>query len=79
MRFLVNECTGPIVASWLRGKSHEVFSIYDQASGLNDDDILEKAEKENWILITNDKEFGEKIVRDKRSHHGAILLRLADE
>ena len=31
MRFLVDECTGPTVAKWLRGKSHEVFSVYDEA------------------------------------------------
>jgi predicted nuclease of predicted toxin-antitoxin system len=56
-----------------------VFSDYDEARGVDDDKTLDKANTENWILITNDKEFGEKIVRDKRSHHGAILLRLADE
>ncbi|NBT35678.1 MAG: hypothetical protein EBT03_09105 [Betaproteobacteria bacterium] len=33
MRFLVDECTGPAVARWLRERSHEVFSIYDSARG----------------------------------------------
>lgn len=31
MRFLVDECTGPAVARWLRDLSHEVFSIYEEA------------------------------------------------
>jgi hypothetical protein len=31
MRFLVDECTGPAVAEWLRGQKHEVFSVYDEA------------------------------------------------
>ncbi len=31
------------------------------------------------ILITNDKDFGAKVYRDRRSHHGVILLRLEDE
>jgi predicted nuclease of predicted toxin-antitoxin system len=60
MRFLVDECTGPAVARWLREQSHEVFSIYEEARGSADDDILNKATSENWILITNDKDFGEK-------------------
>jgi predicted nuclease of predicted toxin-antitoxin system len=79
VRFLVDECTGPAVANWLRGQSHEVFSVYDDARGMADDDVLAKAAIENWILITNDKDFGEKIFRHKRVHHGTILLRLEDE
>lgn len=46
---------------------------------MNDDDIILKAFIENWILITNDKDFGEKIYREQRPHHGVILLRLDDE
>jgi len=55
MRFLVDECTGPRVASWLRANAHEVFSVYDEARGMTDDDVLAKAYSERWILITNDK------------------------
>ncbi|MFM9904879.1 MAG: DUF5615 family PIN-like protein [Pyrinomonadaceae bacterium] len=79
MRFLVDECTGPRVASWLADEGHEVFSVFDQARGLQDEDILGKAVVENWILITNDKDFGELIYRERRDHHGIIFLRLADE
>ncbi len=79
MRFLVDECTGPAVARWLRNQSHEVFSVYEEARGITDDDILDKAYSENWILITNDKDFGEKIYRENKSHCGVIFLRLKDE
>jgi predicted nuclease of predicted toxin-antitoxin system len=79
MRFLVDECTGPIVAEWLRGQGHEVFSVYEQARGLDDDAIVWKAFTEKWILITNDKDFGEKIYRGGHPHRGVILLRLDDE
>lgn len=27
MRFLVDECTGPAVARWLREQKHEAFSV----------------------------------------------------
>lgn len=79
MRFLVDECTGPAVARWLRGLSHDVFSIYDEAKGTSDEDIIAKAHAENWILITNDKDFGEKVYREQRPHRGVIFLRLHDE
>jgi len=79
MRFLVDESTGPAVAEWLRQRGHEAFSVYDEARGMDDDDIIQKAFTENWILVTNDKDFGEKIYRERRLHKGVILLRLEDE
>lgn len=79
MRFLVDECTGPTVARWLREQGHEVFSLYEDARGMSDDDALEKAFSEFRILITNDKDFGEKVYRERRPHHGVVLLRLQDE
>lgn len=79
MRFLVDECTGPAVARWLREQRHEVFSVYEEARGMNDDDVITKAFVEGWILITNDKDFGEKVYREQRPHKGVILLRLENE
>lgn len=79
MRFLVDECTGPVVARWLRAQGHEVYSVYEQARGLDDDQIIERAYDEEWILITNDKDFGEKVYRERRPHRGVVLLRLEDE
>ena len=79
MRFLVDECTGPAVAAWLRAQNHEVFSVYDEARGMEDDAIIQKALAENWILITNDKDYGEKVYREHHSHRGVILMRLEDE
>lgn len=79
MRFLVDECTGPAVARWLREQNHDVFSVYEEARGADDDDLIRKAFAENWILITNDKDFGEKVYREQRAHRGVILLRLEDE
>ncbi len=79
MRFLVDECTGPVVARWLRDQSHDVFSVYDQLRGMTDEEILAKAYSEGRILVTNDKDFGEKIYRERQPHCGVIFLRLQDE
>jgi len=79
MRFIVDECTGPTVARWLREHEHDVYSIFEESRGLGDLLILEKAVTDNRILITNDKDFGEMIFRDGRTHGGVVLLRLEDE
>jgi len=79
MRFLVDECVGPTVALWLREQGHEIFSVFDQARGIDDDTIIRKAFVEDWILFTGDKGFGEKVYRQGYQHKGVVLLRLEDE
>jgi predicted nuclease of predicted toxin-antitoxin system len=79
MRFTVDECTGPAVARWLRTQHHDVFSVYDEARGISDDAVMEKAFAEDRIVITNDKDFGEKVYRERYPHKGVIFLRLNDD
>ncbi|MFC2045898.1 DUF5615 family PIN-like protein [Chloroflexota bacterium] len=79
MRFLVDECTGPAVAQWLRGVHHDVFSVFEQGRGMDDDEVIRRAFAEDRILITNDKDFGEKVYRDRHPHRGIVLLRLENE
>jgi len=75
----VDECTGTRVAQYLREQGHEVFSVYEEARGMNDDEIIGKAFAENWILITNDRDFGEKVYRARQPHRGIVFMRLEDE
>ncbi len=79
MRFLVDECAGPFVAEWLRASEHEVFSVYEEARGLVDDEVISAAYYGDYILVTNDKDFGEKVYRERRPHKGIVLMRLDDE
>jgi predicted nuclease of predicted toxin-antitoxin system len=37
MRLLVDECTGPKVAEWLHSQGHEIFSVFDEARGIEDE------------------------------------------
>lgn len=78
MKFIVDECTGPTVAKWLKER-FEVFSVYDESPGIDDESIINKAYEENYVLITNDKDFGELVFRRRKSHNGVLLLRLDDE
>jgi len=40
MRFLVDECAGPSLARWLQEQGHDVFSVFDEARGINDEEVL---------------------------------------
>jgi predicted nuclease of predicted toxin-antitoxin system len=79
MRFVVDECTGPAVAEWLRREGHDVLSVYEERRGISDDEVLALAVRESRVIVTNDKDFGEMVFRHGSRHRGVILLRLADE
>ena len=51
----------------------------DYPHALKDTEVLAIAVREQRILITNDRDFGELIVRQKLPHAGVILFRLRDE
>ena len=51
MRFIVDECTGPEVAKWLSQNGYEVFSVFEEARGIDDESIIQKALEGNWILM----------------------------
>lgn len=46
---------------------------------MDDEQIINKAVTEDWILLTNDKDFGEKVYRERHAHKGIVFMRLADE
>jgi predicted nuclease of predicted toxin-antitoxin system len=78
-KFIVDECTGPYVASWLQKKGFDVLSVFEAFPGIKDTEILTIAQSEDRIIITNDKDFGEMVFKSGYSHHGIVLLRLNDE
>jgi hypothetical protein len=43
VRFLLDECVGPVVARWLQNLNHDVISIYDTNPGIADQQVLQKA------------------------------------
>ncbi len=65
--------------SLAQGSTARRFLGYEGARGIDDDEVIHRAFTEHRVLITNDKDFGEKIHRERRPHRGVILLRLADE
>ncbi len=78
MRFLVDECTGPSIAKHLESMGHDVFSVYDSARGISDEEVLRRAVENDYVLITDDKDFGDLVFKDRKPHKGVILLRISD-
>ena len=75
MRFLVDECTGKRLAKLLEKESHDVLFVGDVMPSASDDEVIRRAEKENRILITDDRDFGELVFRLGKPTKGVILLR----
>jgi len=78
-KFLIDESSGRKLFEFLRDAGYEVRFVTDIMPTASDEEVLTFAEKEDRILITNDKDFGEIIFRLNRPSSGVILLRLKDD
>lgn len=76
MRFLADENVSRRVIQRLRGGGHDVVSIAETRSGAPDKLVLDAADAEDRILVTEDRDFGEMIIRQRLEIRGMILLEL---
>jgi predicted nuclease of predicted toxin-antitoxin system len=76
MRFLADENVSRLVIERLRAGGFEVISIGETKPGVSDRDVLEAADAEGCILITEDRDFGELVIRQRLGVRGLILLEL---
>ena len=79
MKFLADENIGYKIIKPLRELGFDIKSILEINKGLADLKVLSLADKENRVLITTDKDFGELVYVNKLIHSGVILLRLNDD
>ena len=79
MKFVADENLGIKVPKYLADLGFDIVSVKEILQGKPDEDILSFANKQNRILITLDKDFGELVFKEKLIHSGVILLRLKDE
>jgi len=66
----------PIIAR-PRDDGHEVTSIAELGPRIPDGDVVEIADREQAVLLTADKGFGDLVVRCRLLSTGAVLIRLA--
>jgi predicted nuclease of predicted toxin-antitoxin system len=78
MRLLANENFPLDAVTALRENGHDVAWIRENAPGSGDEEVLTRAQQEERILITFDKDFGELAFRSKLpATSGIILFRIS--
>ncbi len=78
MRFVVDESADARLAAHLTKLGHDVTLIaQNYRPGLPDHEVLAIAHREERILITDDRDFGELVFRHRSPHAGVIYFRLS--
>jgi predicted nuclease of predicted toxin-antitoxin system len=76
MNLLADENIHRDIVADLRADGHDVISISEEHPSVRDETVLDIANRNNAILITSDKDFGELTYRQSLIHQGVILVRL---
>lgn len=77
MNFVADESVDRHIVERLREDGHRVWYIAEMEPGISDDVVLALANRENALLLTADKDFGEIAFRQRLHTHGIVLIRLA--
>ena len=76
MRFLADECVDASLVENLRAAGHDVRTVQETDPSADDVAVITLAVREDRILLTEDKDFGELCVRHRMPAPGVILLRI---
>lgn len=76
LKFIVDVGVSNKVEKWLAAQGFDVVNVRNIDPRLPDHKIVEIAAKENRMVITMDKDFGELVYRNTAAHTGVLLLRL---
>ncbi len=79
MRLLADESLEARIVEYLRNQGHDVLSIAENVPAVTDTAVLELANREQRILLTNDKDFGELAFRQGKAGVGIVLIRMQSE
>lgn len=78
MTFVVDECCDDDLTEWLRAGGHDVVSIRETAPGSKDQVVLKLSVDQQRILLTEDKDFGELVIRLGLDAFCIFLFRLRE-
>lgn len=78
LQVLADVGVGRGVEDWLRNAGHDVAAVRDTDPAMGDDEILAWAVREQRLVLTMDKDFGELVYHSGQAHAGVLLLRLED-
>jgi predicted nuclease of predicted toxin-antitoxin system len=77
VEFVADESVDRFVVQALRGLGHHVMYVCEESPSSSDDLVLERATCSGVLLITADKDFGERVYRQRKATSGVLPLRLA--
>ena len=76
MNLLADECCDALLVAGLRADGHDVLYVKEDAPGSKDREVLQLSVALQRVLLTEDKDFGELVVRLDLPAFGILLLRL---
>ena len=76
MKLAADECCDALLVAGLRSDGHDVLYVKEAAPGTDDDTVLRMASAQQRILLTEDKDFGELVVRLRLPAYGVVLVRM---
>lgn len=80
LKFLIDENVGKSVVDFLKKEGFDcMVATANELASREDVFLLEYAFREGRIVITNDKDFGFLVFRQKLPSHGIILFRFINE
>jgi predicted nuclease of predicted toxin-antitoxin system len=75
MRFMADESCDFAVVRVLRAAGHDVAAVTEISPRAEDGEVIDLAVREERILLTEDKDFGQLVYASRRTSSGVILLR----
>jgi predicted nuclease of predicted toxin-antitoxin system len=75
LRFLADESCDFLVVRSLRSAGYDVVSVAESFSSASDIEVLNASVKDERILLTEDKDFGEWIFAHREEMTGVLLIR----
>ena len=76
MRWLVDECVDAALVRRLRSGGHDVIYMAEIAPASTDAEVMARAQHEERLLLTEDKDLGDLVFRRSGRIPGVLLLRL---
>lgn len=75
MRRLADECCDMAVVRALRDAGHDVVSVRESSQGADDETVVRMAIRDERVLLTEDKDFGQLVHASAAKPPGVIFIR----
>jgi len=76
VRWLADECIDAALVVRLRAGGHDVVYMAEIAPAATDAEVMARAQREQRLLLTEDKDFGDLVYRYGGQAPGIVLLRI---